>query len=384
MNYQIKKLGDLGEYTNGKVFRKSEWGSKGLPIIRIQNLNKENAEFNYCNSKVEDQFHVNNGDILISWSASLDVYVWNRGEALLNQHIFKVILDKVLIDKSYFVYLIKTKLEEMASKTHGATMKHIVRSKFLGIEIPLPPLETQKKIVKILGEKFVKIREAKSLREQSIADTEKILSQTLREIFEEGKEKGWEEKSIKDICEHPQYGFTASSTQDPIGPKMLRITDIQDGKVNWETVPYCECEDVKKYQLKQGDIVFARTGATLGKSFLITDDPKNCIFASYLIRLRTRKIVSSEFLYYFFQSLDYWNQITEQAVGGAQPNVNGTKLANLKILIPPLTEQKKIVERLDALSKKIRQMIELQKSQLKDFKKLEKSYLYEAFNKELI
>lgn len=158
---------------------------------------------------------------------------------------------------------------------------------------------------------------------------------------------------------------------------MLRITDIQDGKVYWSSVPYCKCTDVAKYELSTGDLVFVRTGATLGKSFLITDVSKQVIYASYLIRLRTRGNVLPEFLYYFFQSPDYWKQISYGQVGAAQLNVNGSKLAKLKLFIPPLAEQQIIVATLDALSEKVRT---LRTTQLADLKFLERAHLREAFS----
>ncbi|MFA6608504.1 MAG: restriction endonuclease subunit S [Candidatus Paceibacterota bacterium] len=279
-------------------------------------------------------------------------------------------------DPSFFYYMLLSL--DLGSRGYARHFKLLKE-----LQIPLPTLPEQKRIVKILDEKMEKIREAKQLREESIKDTDKILSRTLHEIFEEGKKKGWEEKEIKDVCENPQYGFTASAKLEKVGPRMLRITDIQDGKVNWSTVPYCKCDEPKKYQLKNGDIVFARTGATVGKSFLITNIKETAVFASYLIRITPKQDLTPEFLYYFFQSSDYWNQITEQAVGGAQPNVNGTKLAKLKISVPPLAEQKQIVKKLDTLSEKLRALCDLQAGQLDDLKKLEKAYLREAFNGEL-
>ena len=84
------KLGDVANYVNGKSFKREEWDSEGLPIIRIENLNNPQSEFNYYSGDLEDRYRVMNGDILVSWSASLDVYIWNRGQAALNQHIFKV------------------------------------------------------------------------------------------------------------------------------------------------------------------------------------------------------------------------------------------------------------------------------------------------------
>ena len=163
--------------------------------------------------------------------------------------------------------------------------------------------------------------------------------------------EGWVETKLDVLATDVSYGYTASSTDSPIGPQMLRITDIQDGKVNWGAVPYCGIEEDKKlkYLLKKGDLVFARTGATVGKSFLIKEEPPESVYASYLIRVR---VASSELTYllaHFFNSDTYWRQITEFSAGIGQPNVNGTKLKGLTVPLPPLAEQQVIADTLDAL-----------------------------------
>lgn len=142
--------------------------------------------------------------------------------------------------------------------------------------------------------------------------------------------EGWVSPQLDEIATDINYGYTASSTSENIGPKMLRITDIQDNKVDWNSVPFCKIEDNQKdkYLLCNGDLVFARTGATVGKSFLINEDISNTVFASYLIRVRCNKKISSHYLSYFFRSPTYWSQITEFSAGIGQPNVNGSKLKN--------------------------------------------------------
>lgn len=133
--------------------------------------------------------------------------------------------------------------------------------------------------------------------------------------------------------------------------RLLRITDIQNSAVNWQSVPNCKIdpEKIEKYQLKPGDLVFARTGATVGKSYLLQGDIPEAVYASYLIRVRCLEGISIEFLSYYFRSPYYWRQITDFSAGIGQPNVNGTKLKNLSVPLPPLTEQKVIADKLDTL-----------------------------------
>lgn len=147
--------------------------------------------------------------------------------------------------------------------------------------------------------------------------------------------KGWETKELAAVSAI-NYGYTESASSNPVGPRFLRITDIQDDCVNWDSVPYCKIEsaDLPKYRLASGDIVFARTGATTGKSFLV-DEPPEAVFASYLIRLRLLdKKLLPEFVLLFFQTAGYWQSIKDGSSGSAQGGFNATKLGALTIPVP--------------------------------------------------
>lgn len=168
---------------------------------------------------------------------------------------------------------------------------------------------------------------------------------------------------LRDICCDIQYGYTQSSSTEEIGPKFLRITDIQDNKVNWETTPYCEItrKDLDKYRLSTGDIVVARTGATTGKSFLIKSPPI-AVFASYLIKLSVNKeLVLPDYLWWFMQSPSYWNHITVSSNGTTQPGVNAKVLSELMVPLPSMEEQiqiTNILAKAQALIEKRKQAIE--------------------------
>jgi type I restriction enzyme S subunit len=195
--------------------------------------------------------------------------------------------------------------------------------------------------------------------------------------------EGWRWVRLGDMCEKPQYGYTASAESKPVGPKFLRITDIQDGQVNWDTVPYCSCTaiDIDKYLLKPGDILFARTGGTTGKSYLITEVPE-AIFASYLIRVRPCDNLISEFLYLFLQSDIYWRQVEGSKRGGAQPNMNATLLANVSFPLPPLPEQKRIATKVHKLMQKVERARTACEKQLEAAKALPSAYLRYVFESE--
>ncbi len=153
---------------------------------------------------------------------------------------------------------------------------------------------------------------------------------------------------VREVAESIQYGHTASAISRREGPRFLRITDIQNGGVDWDSVPSCDigAEEVPKYKLSAGDLVFARTGATTGKSFLIRDCP-DAVFASYLIRVRASKEVDPRYLALFFQSPDYWQQIERGKRGIGQPNVNGKVLGEIELPLPSLAAQRAAVAEIE-------------------------------------
>ena len=159
----------------------------------------------------------------------------------------------------------------------------------------------------------------------------------------------WEVRRLEELSSAIQYGYTAKATTERLGPKLLRITDIQNDAVDWDAVPFCEIspKEIEKYRLGKNDLLFARTGATVGKSYLIPGSIPDSVFASYLIRVRLLEDVIPKYVAYFFRSLDYWRQITETQAGIGQPNVNGTKLAQIKIPVAPLKQQKLIVSEIE-------------------------------------
>ena len=163
-------------------------------------------------------------------------------------------------------------------------------------------------------------------------------------------QEGWKWTRLGCITDVIQYGLSnsAESTGDY---RLLRITDIQNGCVNWDTVPFTSTDEPEKYLLHKDDIVFARTGATVGKSFLITDLPYASVYASYLIRIRLINGISANYIYHFFNSYCYWEQVTDKAVGVGQPNCNGTALRELFIPLPSQAEQNRIVPVADNLLK---------------------------------
>lgn len=155
----------------------------------------------------------------------------------------------------------------------------------------------------------------------------------------------------KMILSKVQYGFNGAGI-DNGKYKLLRITDIQNNSVNWNTLPFCNIEDyiVPEYQVKKYDIFIARTGGTIGKSFLLCEEKNNVVFAGYLIRLQLINKKQNLYIAKYLGSPLYWNQVAEKSAGTGQPNINGVSLSNLLIPIPPIIEQERILKKLDAIN----------------------------------
>lgn len=160
----------------------------------------------------------------------------------------------------------------------------------------------------------------------------------------------WEEKRLGALCVDVSYGYTESATHEKIGPKFLRITDITENSINWDSVPYCKISksDFEKYKLLYNDIVIARTGATSGynKLFIKSID---AVYASYLIRFRIdKKNADARFVYYYLQSNAYRGFIKNYISGAAQPGISAAVLSKFRVKIPAKNIQKRIADILSA------------------------------------
>jgi len=279
----------------------------------------------------------------------------------------------------YFLRQIERRLDDQGT---GTTFKAISGSILKSQKIPLAPLPEQRAIVAKIEQLFSEldngIANLKAAKDKLEIYRQAVLKKAFEgELTKEWRDglnhdskdsddnldsisrnqgsdneilpEGWKLVIVKEIAEKIQYGYTESSSMEQIGPKFLRITDIQNNKVDWKTVPYCKIEEseIEKYQLRDGDIVFARTGATVGKSFLIKGNIPNSVYASYLIRMRFPNTIFDKYIWNFFQSSLYWIQIKKKSVGTGQPNVNGKKLGEIEIPLCSHKEQAQIVHEIE-------------------------------------
>ena len=207
----LMALGDTAEFINGAAFKPTDWGSDGLPIIRIQNLTGTGEKFNYTTRQVKASLIVEPGDLLVSWSATLDVYRWAGTRGLLNQHIFKV-LPKPGIDPDYLFYALKTALSELSGKTHGSTMKHVVRGDFESTQVAVPPLPEQRRIVDLLSRADGIVR----LRREAEKKAAELIPALFLDMFGDPatNPKGWPTDSLKNLVSFVSGGTPAKARED--------------------------------------------------------------------------------------------------------------------------------------------------------------------------
>lgn len=182
-NYELKTLGSVATYINGRAFKPSEWESTGLPIVRIQNLTDKNAKCHYSSAAYEEKYKIHNGDLLFAWSASLGAHIWNQNDAWLNQHIFKVIPNDN-IDKLYLYYFLQKVIAELYLKTHGSGMVHITKGPFMNTSIPVPSYTEQFRIVARIEELFSELDKAVDTLKTTKEQLEVYRQAVLKSAFE--------------------------------------------------------------------------------------------------------------------------------------------------------------------------------------------------------
>ena len=216
-------LGDIGKYLNGRGFNKSEWGCSGRPIIRIQNLTGSSDHYNYFDGGVESRNIVQPDDLLVSWSATLKVFVWQGVEAVLNQHIFKV---ESLIQKTFHRWLLEYVLDDLNQRAHGSGIVHITKPKFERTEITIPPLAEQERIVAAIEEHFARLNAAESTVHQTLKSLNTLRSSILADAFHANRELP-EEWRISTLGAIFQIVSGATPRTD--------IEEYWDGEIPWIT-----------------------------------------------------------------------------------------------------------------------------------------------------
>jgi type I restriction enzyme S subunit len=338
-------LGKVGEYINGRAFKPEEWETRGKPIIRIQNLTNSTETINYYSKPIEDKYIIKEGDLLISWSATLGAYIYHGEDAVLNQHIFKV---NSFIDKLFLFYAVNYILTALKNQVHGTGMQHITKGRFETTQINVPPPGEQRRIVSRIEQLFTQLDEGVRSLQQAQTQLEQYKQATLQSAFEEYSQ----DLLVQDISNLIQYGTSDKASKEATGIPVLRMGNLQDMALDFSNLKYMPKDwDHPEISLTDGDVLFNRTNSAelVGKTAVYHDKHPKATFASYLIRVKVdKKKYAPDLLSYYINSSygkAYIKSVVSQQVG--QANVNGTKLANMPIPNIPREEQITIKESLD-------------------------------------
>ena len=345
----MAKLGDVATYINGYAFKPEDWGNVGLPIIRIQDLTGNSYQTNRYAGEYNKKYEVNAGDILISWSASLGVYIWDNERALLNQHIFKVIFDKGPINKNFFVYQVKRILGKASNEVHGATMKHLTKPVFDALPFYLPSMDEQIHIASISDV----VTDLINLHKQQLAKLDELVKARFVEMFGEPKSNpnGY---PISQLSEHIEFLTSGSRgwaqyCVDNGSEWFITIKNVKGCRIsidNMQPINAPDNAEAKRTKVQEGDLLISIT-ADLGRTGVVTKEIAD--HGSYInqhltcIRLN-KEILNPLYVAFFMESPAGKEQFESKNQSAVKAGLNFNSINSLRLIVPPMDEQSAFVE----------------------------------------
>jgi len=359
------RLGDLFEFKNGRSFKKTEWKQTGLPIIRIQNLNNEDAPFNYFDDEYDSSIEVNSGDLLFSWSgtvgSSFGPHIWHREKGVLNQHIFKLTFKREM-EKRYAFYSLLFITAEIERSVVGAVgLVHVTKKSLNEFQIPLPPIPEQQRIVAILDQAFAYIEKARVNAEKNLKNARELFDSYLNQVFSQRGE-GWVEISVGDVLTL-EYG-------KPLDKSVRKENGLY---------PAYGANGVKtrsdEYYCETPSIIVGRKGSAGELTF--TEDKYWPLDVTYFVGFNSSKY-DLHFLYYMLVRLNLPSLAT-----GVKPGINRNVVYGLRVSVPPLNVQKNVAKKLKNIAYETSKVEGVYKEKLNSLDQLKKSLLQQAFSGEL-
>ena len=380
------KLGEVATFINGYAFKPQDWSSEGKEIIRIQNLTKTSKEINYYSGTIDKKYIVEDGDILISWSGTLGVFQWCGKSAVLNQHIFKVVFDKMDIDKSYFKYVVEKGLQDAIKHTHGSTMKHLTKKYFDNIMVSYTNLREQQRIASELDllSKLI-LRRQEQLEEFNI-----LVKSRFNEMFGDPilNDMGWEVTKLGELTNKISSGNTpkgGSQVYVDKGIMFFRSQNVWKNKILLDDIAYIDDQtnrNMKDTILEYGDLLITKTGrvntenSSLGRTaqYLGQSGKANINGHVYLVRINSD--ISKRFILEILISNAYRDYIRRICVGGIDKRqLNKNHIEDFPIILPPLSLQNEFA---DFVAQVDKSQLAIQKS-LEELETLKKSLMQEYF-----
>jgi type I restriction enzyme S subunit len=354
MNTTYAQLGEVAEFINGVAFKPEDWEPGGLRIIRIQNLTDVTKPYNRTNRKVHPKYHVQFGDLLVSWSASLGVFEWNdRESALVNQHIFRVLPNEQLVDRRYLRYGLEGALNKMSGHLHGATMQHVNRGEFLSTKIPLPPLPEQRRIAEILDHADT----LRAKRRAAIAKLDSLAQSIFLDMFGDPvtNPRRWPSVSLPEAC-HTYSGGTPSKANSALWEGDLPWFSAKDLKQNdlFDSIDHISRNVPNQSNLR---LLPANTVVTVVRGMILAHTFPVCVLRvpatinQDLKAFIPREDLDSQFLAVMLrcQSRHVLGQVSE--AGHGTKRLDAEALTKIRTLLPPKSLQSSFTSRVAAVEK---------------------------------
>ena len=369
---------------NGRAYKQEELLDEGkYKVLRVGNFNT-NSKWYYSNLELEENKYVNKGDLLYLWATNFGPEIWTEEKAIYHYHIWKLEFDRTEINQDYLNIWLESDKNKIQQNTNGSTMVHITKTMMEERRVSLPNFDEQsaigslfRNLDNLLASYKDNLANYQSLKETMLSKMFPKAGQTVPEIRLDGFEGELKKVKLKDVTESIEYGLNASAKEFDGENKYIRITDIDDVSRKFKedslTSPDINVSECDNYLLCEKDILFARTGASVGKTYLYDMKDGKVYFAGFLIRARIKEKYDSKFIFQntLTNRFTQYVKVTSQRSG--QPGVNGKEYGEYELYLPKYEEQQAIgayFSNLDNLinsyQEKISQLETLKKKLLQD------------------
>ena len=335
---------------NGRAYKQEELLDEGkYRVLRVGNFNT-NSKWYYSNLELEDNKYVNKGDLLYLWATNFGPEIWTEEKAIYHYHIWKLEFDKTDINQDYLYIWLESDKNKIQQNTNGSTMVHITKNMMEERRISLPSQDEQfaigslfRTLDDLLASYKDNLANYQSLKATMLSKMFPKAGQSVPEIRLAGFEVEWEKVKLKDVTESIEYGLNASAKEFDGENKYIRITDIDDVSRKFKedsiTSPDINVSECDNYLLCEKDILFARTGASVGKTYLYDIKDGKVYFAGFLIRARIKEKFDSKFIFQntLTDRFTQYVKVTSQRSG--QPGVNGKEYGEYELYLPKYEEQ---------------------------------------------
>ncbi|MBL4797295.1 MAG: restriction endonuclease subunit S [Oleispira sp.] len=386
------RLGDLFDFKNGRSFKQTEWKDVGLPIIRIQNLNKVGAGFNFFDGEYDSAIEVNKNDLLFSWSgtvgSSFGPHIWQRDTGVLNQHIFKISFKTDMLLK-YAFYSLLFITEAIERSVVGAVgLVHVTKKSLNEFKIPEPPISEQKRIVAILDQAFADIEQARAKTEQNLKNARELFESYLQQVFSQRGE-GWVETTLENLVTDDcslSYGIVQPGDDVNGGMAVVRPTDMKKELINLDGLKLIDPVKAEGYQrtkLKGGELLVCVRGST-GITSIACNSLAGSNVTRGIVPVRFDPLkISDRFGYYQFISPLVQTQIKSATYGAALMQINIRDFRKIILSVPTLEKQTEIANKLDEIAPELKKVEKIYDSKISALDELKRSILQKAFSGEL-